>query len=81
MCKKIKTNEDRLERIQQLAKDNIGPVRSVSLSLKGNSYRCILKMASDEYFECIAVTEATSTEACKGLKKRLKKIIKRYNTV
>lgn len=77
----MKTNEDRMKRIQQLAEDHIGSVQSVSLKLKGKSWRCVLKMHGDYHFECIAVTEPFSDEACKGLKKRLKKIIRRYNLV
>ena len=82
MCKKItKTNEDRMIRIQQIAQDHIGSVRSVSLKLKGSSWRCVLKMQDGSHFDCIAVTDDSSIEACRGVKKRLKKIIKRYGVV
>jgi len=82
MCKKVnKTNEDRMIRIQQIAEYDIGSVRSVSLKLKGNSWRCVLKMQDGSHFDCIAVTDDSAVEACRGVKKRLKKIIKRYSIV
>jgi len=81
MCKKIKTNETRLERIQEIASNQIGSVRSVSLKLKGVLWTCTLKMQPGEHFEQIAVSDEDSSEAVKGLKNRLKKIIKRYNQV
>ena len=81
MCKKIKTNEDRLVKIQHLATENIGSVRSVSLKLKDSSWRCVLKMEKDSHFDTIAVTDDSAVEACRGVKKRLKKIINRYSIV
>ena len=84
MCKsnkKTKTNEDRMIRIQQLCLDNVGSVRSVSLKLKGKSWRCVLKMEKGQHFDEIAVTDMTAEAACKGLKKRIKKIINRYGAV
>ena len=82
MCKKvIKTNEERMGRIQQLCIDHIGSVRSVSLKLKDNSWRCVLKMEKDQHFDTIAVTDDSAVEACRGVKKRLKKIINRYSIV
>jgi len=81
MCKKIKTNEDRMIRIQHIAQEAIGSVRSVSLKLKGNSWRCVLKMQDGSHFDCIAVTDDSAIEACRGVKTRLKKIIKRYEFV
>jgi len=79
--KKVKTNEDRLLRIQQLCEDHIGSVRSVSLKLKGTAWTCTLKMDPDQHFDIIASTDDDPTVACKMIKKRLKKIINRYSIV
>jgi len=79
MCKK--TNETRLERIQEIASKQIGSVRSVSLKLKGVLWICTLKMQLGEHFEQIAVSDEDPTEAVRGTKNRLKKIIKRYGAV
>ena len=79
--KKIKTNEDRLKRIQQLTEDNIGTVRSVSLKLKGNAWTCSLKMEPGQHFDIIANVDDDPTTACRMVKKRLKKIISRYHNI
>jgi glycerol-3-phosphate cytidylyltransferase-like family protein len=79
--KTTKTNEDRLVRIQQLCEENIGSVRSVSLKLKGNAWTCALKMVPDSHFDIIASTDDDPTVACKMVKKRLKKIINRYQNI
>ena len=76
-----KTNETRLEKIQEIALIQIGSVRSVSLKLKGSVWTCTLKMEPGEHFEYIAVSDEDATEAVRGTKNRLKKIIKRYNHV
>jgi len=76
-----KSNEDRLKRIYQLAEDNIGTVRSVSLKLKGNAWTCALKMDPDQHFDIIASVDDDPTVACKMVKKRLKKIISRYHNI
>lgn len=77
----IKTNEQRLETIQRICTQDIGTVQSVALKLKGKTWVCTLKMMPGQYFECVSVSDSDSTEAVKGLKNRLKKIIKRYNHV
>ena len=77
----IKTNEQRLATIQKICTQDIGTVQSVSLKLKGKTWTCTLKMAPDQYFESISVSDNDPTEAVKGLKNRLKRIIKRYHSI
>jgi len=76
-----KTNADRMIRIRDLCESNLGDVRGVYLKLRGNVWCATLKMTEGGFFEEISVSDLEATEAVKGLKNRLKKIIKRYNTI
>lgn len=79
MCKK--TDNDRLKRIYELAEDNLGPVKSVSLKLKGKLWTCSLKMEPGQQFEIMASSDESSVTACRLVKKRLKRSIIRYNSI
>ncbi len=76
-----KTNADRLIRIRDICEEDLGSVRGVYLKLKGNVWQCTLKMEKGEYLEEISVSDIDATAAIKGLKNRLKRIVKRYNTI
>jgi len=81
MCKKIKTNEDRLERMQELCQLYIGPIQKVSLELRDSLWICKLKMEPEQYFNEIVSIDKDPSKACKATKKKLKKVIARYNIV
>lgn len=76
-----KTNDDRLKRIFELAESNLGPVKNVSLKLKGKLWTCSLKMEPGQQFEIIASSDESSVTACRLVKKRLKRSIVRYNSI
>jgi hypothetical protein len=79
MSKEQKTLEDRIERIHKLAKEHFGEVRFVGIKLH-TKIGWVAKIQFDEFDSLIAEGE-NAEEALKNLRKRLKKIIDRYNMV
>ncbi|MBD3789290.1 MAG: hypothetical protein IE885_02800 [Campylobacterales bacterium] len=77
--KEVKTIEERIERIYQMAKEHFGEVRFVGVKLH-NKIGWVAKIQFDEFESLIAEGE-NATEALRNLRKRLKKIIDRYNMV
>jgi len=75
-----KTDADRIEEIYKLAKGHFGDVQFVGMKLH-NKIGWIAKAQLGENFENLTADGATSTEALKKLRNRVKKIIKRYNAV
>lgn len=79
MSKEQKTLENRIERIHSLAKAHFGEVRFVGIKLH-TKIGWVAKIQFDEFDSLIAEGE-DAEEALKNLRKRLKKIIDRYNMV
>jgi hypothetical protein len=79
MSKEQKTLEDRIERIHKLAKEHFGEVRFVGIKLH-TKIGWVAKIQFDEFDSLIAEGE-NAEEALKNLRRRLKKIIDRYNMV
>jgi hypothetical protein len=79
MSKEQKTLENRIERIHQLAKEHFGEVRFVGIKLH-TKIGWVAKIQFDEFDSLIAEGE-NAEMALKNLRKRLKKIIDRYNMV
>ena len=79
MSKEIKTIDERIERIYKMAKEHYGEVRFVGIKLH-TKIGWIAKIQFDEFESLIAEGE-TAIEALRNLRKRLKKIIDRYNIV
>ncbi|KIM10008.1 MAG: hypothetical protein KU38_08465 [Sulfurovum sp. FS08-3] len=77
--KSHKTNEDRIEAIYKLAKEHFGEVRFVGIKLH-DKMGWVAKIQFDE-FESLVAEGESATEALKDLKKRVKKIVHRYNMV
>ncbi|MBN2826265.1 MAG: hypothetical protein JXQ76_13120 [Campylobacterales bacterium] len=74
-----KTNEDRIEAIYKLAKEHFGEVRFVGIKLH-DKIGWVAKIQFDE-FESLVAEGDDATDALKNLKKRVKKIVHRYNMV
>lgn len=79
MSRENKTIDERIERIYKMAKEHYGEVRFVGIKLH-TKIGWIAKIQFDEFESLIAEGE-TATEALRNLRKRLKKIIDRYNMV
>ncbi len=79
MSKEVKTLEERIERIFKMAKEHFGEVRFVGIKLH-NKIGWVAKIQFDE-FESLVAEGEDAEEALKNLRKRLKKIIDRYNMV
>ncbi|MEA2028972.1 MAG: hypothetical protein U9N49_08350 [Campylobacterota bacterium] len=77
--KPTKTNEDRIKSIYDLAKEHFGEVRFVGIKLH-DKIGWVAKIQFDE-FESLIAEGSDATEALKNLKKRVKKIVHRYNLV
>jgi len=77
--KPTKTNEDRIQSIYDLAKEHFGEVRFVGIKLH-DKIGWVAKIQFDE-FESLIAEGSDATEALKNLKKRVKKIVHRYNLV
>lgn len=75
-----KTNSDRIKRIYQLCEDHFGGIVFVGVKFH-KKIGWIAKAQFDGSFENLTTDGETSTEALKKLKNRVKKIIKRYNSV
>ncbi len=79
MSKENKTVEQRIERIYKLAKGHFGEVRFVGIK-KHTKIGWIAKIQFDE-FESLISDGETAEDALRNLRKRVKKIIDRYNMV
>jgi len=79
MSKDSKTIDERIERIYKLAKEHFGEVRFVGIK-KHTKIGWVAKIQFDE-FESLIAEGIDATDALKKLRKRLRKIIERYNMV
>ncbi|WP_295419477.1 hypothetical protein [Sulfurovum sp.] len=79
MSKNLKTIDERIERIYRLAKEHFGEVRFVGIK-KHTKIGWVAKIQFDE-FESLIAEGVDATDALKKLRKRLRKIIDRYNMV
>jgi hypothetical protein len=79
MSKVNKSIEERIERIHKMAKDHFGEVRFVGIKFH-TKIGWVAKIQFDEFDSLIAEGE-NAEMALKNLRKRLKKIIDRYNMV
>ena len=75
-----KTDADRIKEIYKLSKGHFGDVQFVGVKYH-NKIGWIAKAQLGDSFENLTADGATSTEALKKLRNRVKKIIKRYNAV
>ena len=74
-----KTLEERIDRIYKMAKEHFGEVRFVGIK-KHTKIGWVAKIQFDE-FESLVAEGVDATDALKKLRKRLRKIIERYNMV
>ncbi len=79
MHKEPKTIEERIDRIYKMAQGHFGEVRFVGIK-KHTKIGWVAKIQFDE-FESLVAEGKDGTDALKKLRKRLKKIIDRYNMV
>jgi len=79
MAEKIKTLDQRIERIYQMAKEHFGEVRFVGIK-RHKKIGWVAKIQFDE-FESLVSEGKDAEDALKKLRRRLKKIIDRYNMV
>ena len=79
MSKEVKTVEQRIDRIYKLAIEHFGEVRFVGIK-RHTKIGWIAKIQFDEFESLIAEGE-DAIDALKKLRKRVKKIIDRYNMV
>jgi len=77
--KEVKTLDDRIDKIYKLAKEHFGEIRFAGIK-KHTKIGWIAKVQFDE-FESLMAEGKTAEDALKNLRKRLKKIIDRYNMV
>jgi len=74
-----KSLEERIERIYDMAKEHFGEVRFVGIK-RHTKIGWVAKIQFDE-FESLVAEGEDAMDALKKLRKRLKKIIDRYNMV
>jgi len=79
MAENIKTLDERIDRIYKIAKDHFGEVRFVGIK-KHTKIGWVAKIQFDE-FESLVSEGKNAEDALRNLRKRLKKIIDRYNMV
>lgn len=77
--KRQKTTQERIERIFKMAKEHFGEVRFVGVKLH-DKIGWVAKIQFDE-FESLMAEGADADDALRNLKKRVRKIIDRYNLV
>ncbi|HSR74440.1 MAG TPA: hypothetical protein VLL31_06315 [Sulfurovum sp.] len=77
--KVVKTIDERIERIYNMAKEHFGEVRFVGVK-KHTKIGWVAKIQFDE-FESLVAEGEDAADALKNLRKRLTKIIDRYNMV
>jgi len=74
-----KTLDQRIDRIYKMAKDHFGEVRFVGIK-RHTKIGWVAKIQFDE-FESLVAEGEDAIDALKKLRKRVKKIIDRYNMV
>ena len=74
-----KSLDERIERVYRMAKEHFGEVRFAGIK-KHTKIGWVAKVQFDEFESLIAEGE-TAEDAVRNLRKRLKKIIDRYNMV
>jgi hypothetical protein len=79
MNQEVKTLDERIDRIYKMAKEHFGEVRFVGIK-RHTKIGWIAKIQFDEFESLIAEGE-NAIEALKNLRKRVKRIIDRYNIV
>jgi len=79
MNQEVKTLDERIDRIYKMAKEHFGEVRFVGIK-RHTKIGWIAKIQFDEFESLIAEGE-NAIEALKNLRKRVKRIIDRYNMV
>ena len=79
MAENAKTLSERIDRIYKIAKDHFGEVRFVGIK-KHTKIGWVAKIQFDE-FESLVSEGKDAEDALRNLRKRLKKIIDRYNMV
>ncbi len=79
MAEIIKTLDERIDRIYKMAKEHFGEVRFVGIK-KHTKIGWVAKIQFDE-FQSLVSEGKNAEDALKKLRKRLKKIIDRYNMV
>ena len=77
--KEVKTLDQRIDRIYKMAKSHFGEVRFVGIK-RHAKIGWVAKIQFDE-FESLAAEGEDAIDALKKLRKRLRKIIDRYNMV
>ena len=79
MAEHVKTLDERIDRIYDMAKEHYGEVRFVGIK-RHTKIGWVAKIQFDE-FESLVSEGKDADDALKKLRKRLKKIIERYNMV
>ncbi len=79
MSQEAKTLDERIDRIYKMAKEHYGEVRFVGIK-RHTKIGWVAKIQFDE-FESLMADGENAIDALKNLRKRLKKIIDRYNMV
>ncbi len=77
--KEVKTLDQRIERIYKMAQEHFGEVRFVGIK-KHTKIGWVAKIQFDE-FESLVAEGENAVDALKNLRKRLSRIIDRYNMV
>ncbi|MEA2047611.1 MAG: hypothetical protein U9O64_04100 [Campylobacterota bacterium] len=77
--KEVKTLDERIDRIYKMAKEHYGEVRFVGIK-RHTKIGWVAKIQFDE-FESLVAEGEDAVSALKNLRKRLLKIIDRYNMV
>ncbi len=79
VSKEAKTLDERIERIYKMAKEHYGEVRFVGIK-RHTKIGWVAKIQFDE-FDSLMAEGKDAVDALKNLRKRIKKIIDRYNMV
>jgi len=79
MSQEVKTLDERIDRIYKMANEHYGEVRFVGIK-RHTKIGWVAKIQFDE-FESLMAEGEDAIDALKNLRKRLKKIIDRYNMV
>ena len=79
MSKEAKTLDQRIDRIYKMAKEHYGEVRFVGIK-RHTKIGWVAKIQFDE-FDSLMAEGKDAVDALKNLRKRIKKIIDRYNMV
>lgn len=77
--KEVKTIDQRIDRIYKMAKEHFGEVRFVGIK-RHTKIGWVAKIQFDE-FESLMAEGTSAINALRQLRKRLKKIVDRYNIV